>query len=1367
VLGHDTGDFAGYRTLRKHWNDQLKLKGPEHAWLTIAVYKTIGWKALCGLAFVVFIELFFALVLMVVALDWFLSYLEMLADVYGAEPNATVDYLTPSIIVIVNLFGVPFVFRAASITVALMDGWYCNICSAALGAMVFEKALRLPLGDHMPVGEDEVTGNGNPLSVEKAEANSKPNVVQLLNVDIIDMWTTLLKTILQTAFSPVIALVLFAMLISKLRLAGIVGFLYIVPCTICTTSVQFLMMTYWKRYQDYQDVRLKCLTEVVLNIRTIKSLAWESLSFQRLNDARLAELSSSQKTVITGGVTMALLHSMPWFAMLIALSVTLKMQGEVRASQIILVQRLMMSLLVAIGIMMIGLRKISQAPNSFKRIRTYLAQAEAPEDPFRPISERANGDAPLAVRAKGSFTYIAGTPPSIRDLDVKVPKGALVGVIGEVASGKSTLLHTLIGELFPVGGAFVEGPKGEGRIAFCAQVPWVFEGTLKENVVLQGAFDPERYQKALFSAAMLPDLKILPGGDMVTIGSNGIRLSGGQRARVALARAAYKVSADVVLIDDPFASVDIPTGEHLLNELLLGDLMRGRTRIVVTQPSIRLRKFDQVILVKDGAVVRSGTPAEVMESPEYMSLLATESEAHKVVLDPALELPDAGASKVQDRSMPEPTTANTLRDAEAQEYVSWDSVKWWMRAAGWGNLIFFFVMVIAQRMMTLKANLCLAVWVDAKTASTNVDDQHYMVMTAMYVCLFFICVCFVSYGSSRVSMSASTIMHSTVVYAILRAPIDRFFDKTPVGRLINRLSYDMRQVDDYIPMAGVAIVTFVLGVIVTQGFVLSAMPSEVVIAALPFYVAILLFMYLYRGTSVPLVFHTKFALSVLQDMQAMALNTAVSVRANGMFDNFIHRYNEQCAVIIRCQYLCSYVCRAWVQARVFLCLCLLTCLFALGGLYSRMPMGTLATCITLLFEQMVEFETISVVFTSFLNILNALQRLTNYFRIPQEGAPELPGDPVIRLRAQVDRAKAPHFEIRRVPEAEVCSAPGAARKAKGGKGGMALVVYHHGTPVLKASEDNMYLEVFDGASLAELFPDCAALKSAQAQYSIVAVNNTTKDAAAMAEELSNPPATLWFDLWHSGYTAGMRIVLDGVTAGYGRDPNVLNDVHISIPERCKVGFAGQTGCGKSTTLLCILRVLELRGGKITIGGFDISTLGLNTLRTMVGLVPQDPTVFQGTWRYNIDPFGEFPDGRIWEALHSVQLLPYIRTLPNGIETEITRDGGNISFGQRQLLSLARMVIRQPPVLLLDECTSSLDPSTQQVVQNTLLNEFPLSSIIAIAHRVETILDFDRIVVFSKGTVAEHGTVKEVMAIPHGIFRRMVEGAQGIKRACSE
>jgi len=499
---------------------------------------------------------------------------------------------------------------------------------------------------------------------------------------------------------------------------------------------------------------------------------------------------------------------------------------------------------------------------------------------------------------------------------------------------------------------------------------------------------------------------------------------------------------------------------------------------------------------------------------------------------------------------------------------------------------------------------------------------------------------------------------------------------------------------------------------------------------------------------VPLIFANKFARSRVHDLQAVCITSNVSIRANGMVQEFIERFNDQSALVIRCNFLSQSVCVAWVQSRIFLCLTVLTTIFTFFGLWTRMPIGTLTIIVVLANNQMALFENLSHLLTNALNVLNALQRLARYLDVPQEPASKLSTDPVMRISTSVQRSALVPLEVRTMGKKEV---PGQSVGSVG--------VFRKGdsTPLFVASVDGSALVLQDGRCIQEVAPGCPALADARGCYHIVSVNGITKDAAAMAEQLCAPhAASCWMELWHGSYAGGVGVYFEKLTAGYNTEKAVLQSLTFRILPRAKCGIVGATGCGKSTTLLCLLRILEARSGRILVGDLDISQMGLKLLRTIVGLVPQDATIFEGSWRSNIDPFKEYPDGRIWDALRCAHLMAHVRSLPDGIDSKITADGGNMSFGQKQLLSMARMVIRQPPVLLLDECTSALDPVTQRSVQNTVLNAFPMSTVISIAHRVETLLEFDQIVILERGSVAESGSVSEVLSIKDGLFAKMVD-----------
>mmetsp|Transcript_16359 Transcript_16359/g.41621 ORF Transcript_16359/g.41621 Transcript_16359/m.41621 type:complete len:316 (+) Transcript_16359:54-1001(+) len=301
-----------------------------------------------------------------------------------------------------------------------------------------------------------------------------------------------------------------------------------------------------------------------------------------------------------------------------------------------------------------------------------------------------------------------------------------------------------------------------------------------------------------------------------------------------------------------------------------------------------------------------------------------------------------------------------------------------------------------------------------------------------------------------------------------------------------------------------------------------------------------------------------------------------------------------------------------------------------------------------------------------------------------------------------------------------------------------------------------------GAVLAELCPASKELSSAADWHRIIAVNDVARDAEGMARELCGGLGSeVRLELQSGWLAGGARVEIENLKAGYADIPrDVLKGVDLSLAPKSKVGIVGTTGCGKSSLLLVLLRILEPRAGRVLINGIDTQNIGLWTLRRALGLVPQDPVLFTGTLRQNLDPFAQYTDGRILGALALAQLSDLVESWPQGLDHMMADEGANLSFGQRQLVCLSRMVLRQPALLLLDEATSAIDPRTQEIVQKTINNAFEDSTIVAIAHRLETIMDFDYVAVMDRGVVAEQGPVGEVAQIKSGILNRMLAARRG-------
>ncbi|CAE7384499.1 ABCC11 [Symbiodinium natans] len=878
--------FAPYVNFKTHWEAEVQRAGSvEKAWILTALYKTVGWKGAMAMVLLTFTEEIAGGVMSILGLHYFLNALESL-DAYALQhPGEELSYLGATIATLVWIWGSPMVFRFLSIIATLVDGHYTQVCASGLASIVFHKALRTPASVAKPESREREDGDEEPDPF----GNHKPNLVQILNVDIVDCWGGLIRDCLCVFVAPFSMFFLFIIMVTQISFSAIGGASYILPVMIMMGTATQIAMGYWKMYQVFLDARLKWLTESLLSVRTIKSLAWEKLAQDKLLKARDGEIYCAKMMAVMTGVMSAVAHTLPWGVLVITMWILLaeKGKGRVAAHEVMVVQRLIQALLANISQLSTGMGRFMVVPNSFNRIRRFLAQPDRPEGVVRqPAVETPNGP---AIRVMGSFTY-AGTKPVLKDLDLAVPQGELVGIIGRVGSGKSTFLQTLIGELHPLGGTspvgFVEAPDtATGQIAYCSQVPWIFEGTLRENIVMNQQLHHDRYYKCIHAAGLSSDLQILPGGDQVTIGSFGIRLSGGQRARVALARAAYMEDAKIVLIDDPFASVDGPTGQHIFTELLLGSVMRGRTRLVVTQPDrARLQHFDRLILFEDGCVVETGAPAEVMETEAFKRIqqeqVDDDDEDIEVKAAPACESPQSVllAQHANDEG------GMILREEEVQENITWDSIWWWLKAAGPLNLLLLFGTVALQAIVELRESLVLAVWIDTKVMNPEVHDSIFIRRLVLVVGSCCVCIMLTFFASAHVGLTSARKLHESCVTSLLQAPVDRFFDKQPVGRLINRLSYDMKQVDETLVATGLTMAQFFAGFMTTQTFILSVMPRRVTIAALPVYAATMYFIYLYRGTAVPLVFHSKHALSSVQDLQAVVVGQCVSIRANGMLD---------------------------------------------------------------------------------------------------------------------------------------------------------------------------------------------------------------------------------------------------------------------------------------------------------------------------------------------------------------------------------------------------------------------------------------------------------------------------------------------------
>jgi ABC-type multidrug transport system fused ATPase/permease subunit len=258
-----------------------------------------------------------------------------------------------------------------------------------------------------------------------------------------------------------------------------------------------------------------------------------------------------------------------------------------------------------------------------------------------------------------------------------------------------------------------------------------------------------------------------------------------------------------------------------------------------------------------------------------------------------------------------------------------------------------------------------------------------------------------------------------------------------------------------------------------------------------------------------------------------------------------------------------------------------------------------------------------------------------------------------------------------------------------------------------------------------------------------------------------------------------RMEVSGLVVGYAPDLDpVLKGLDFEVKPKERIGVVGRTGAGKSSLTLALFRFLEAREGQVMIDGVDISTIKLEHLRSRLAIIPQDPVLFSGTVRSNLDPFDERTDLELKDALLRVHLVSSETSTPpsssstnaqqpgqqqninifKSLTSSVSEGGQNLSQGQRQLLCLARAIVARPKILVLDEATSAVDKTTDGLIQRSIREEFEESTLLVIAHRLSTIVDFDRILVLDAGKVVEFDTPRNLIAKPDGVFRSMVESS---------
>ncbi|KAM6945310.1 ATP-binding cassette sub-family C member 4-like [Aplochiton taeniatus] len=986
------------------------------------------------------------------------------------------------------------------------------------------------------------------------------------------------------------------------------------------------------------DNRIRTMNEVVSGIRIIKMYAWEKPFSALVSEIRRKEIRQIMSSSYLRGLNMAFFYASSKVIVFVTFTVYVLLGNPVTASRVFVTVSLYGTIKLTVTLFFpLAVEKVSETIVSVSRIKNFLLLDEI-DRPGVGFPPEKKGEHLVEIQDLVCYWDKSLDAPSLQNVSLSVKSEQLVAVIGPVGAGKSSLLSSILGELPHDKGVL----KVKGQLTYASQQPWVFPGTIRSNILFGKELQPNKYEKVLRACALKRDMELLPDGDLTLIGDRGATLSGGQKARVNLARAVYQ-DADIYLLDDPLSAVDAEVGRHLFEQCICG-LLRNKPRILVTHQLQYLQAADQILVLKEGHMVARGTYSELQSSGLAFTSLLTEEEEPRAK-GAESDSRSAGSCCLSQQSLLSGTSLPThyggdddLLPEEKALMMEEESrsegnigaglyLKYFTSGASVLRLVAVFLLSLSAETVYILQDWWLTQWardqekvnvtdgVPGHQSNEPLDIPFYL---SVYAGLTGATLVF---GFSRSLwifnglVRSSQRLHDRMFSAVIRAPV-RFFDVNPIGRVLNRFSKDIGQLDSLLPITFVDVYQLLfqnLGVVAVAASILPL----ILVPVVP-----LLFVFIYLR---------RYFLQTSRDIKRIESTTRSPV--------FSHLSSSLQGL---------WTIRAFRAEERF--------------------QNTFDAHQNLHSEAWFLFLVTSRWFALWLDGMCAI-----FFTIATFSC--------ILLRGDLD-----------------AGAVGLVLSY-----GITLVGCFQWTVRQSAEVENMMTSVERVVEYTEL------------------------ESEAPWETKTCPPPE-----WPS---QGM-VTFDRVNFSYSADgPLVLKDMTAIFRPKEKVGIVGRTGAGKSSLVSALFRLAEPQG-RIHIDGILISEIGLHDLRQKISIIPQDPVLFTGTMRKNLDPFDQHSDQDLWNALQEVQLKSVVEELPGKMETVLAESGSNFSVGQRQLVCLARAVLRKNHILIIDEATANVDLRTDELIQKTIRETFRDCTVLTIAHRINTIIDSDRILVLDSGTIQE-------------------------------
>lgn len=1129
---------------------------------------------------------------------------------------------------------------------------------------------------------------------EKSRKKFPPSMItSIMSTDIsrVDIGVGFSPWLFIWPFPAAISIALLVKNIKAPALAGLgVMFLYVM----LVAALGTLLFGYRFKAIKFTDIRVGYMKEILSNLKMIKFYSWETPYFNLILETRITEMSFILKMEITRSIIIAAASSLPLLSSFTAFMVLYAASdASERNAATIFPSLTLFGVLAAVFVMLpFSIANGTDAFIGMKRVGDFLAAEEIVHDPERDLTqeqatvlkekevaidvnngnfewtlveldeEKSDGNENKEViidcgefsssdSDRGNSRAEKRRAFQLKKINFSIRTGEFVVITGQIGSGKSSVLQALNGRMKRNSGHI----QMNGTVLMCG-TPWLQNTTLRENITFGLPFEENRYSNVIDACALQSDLDILPGRDQTEIGERGITLSGGQKARVSLARAVYS-NPDIILLDDVLSAVDSKVGKTIMDDCILG-MLKNTTRVLATHQLSLIGSADRVIFLNGDGTMVIGTLDEMLQKSTDFKLLMehsqTEAKEEKgsiapgVSQDEKIELKNCEVENID--KVDGKLVSEELKSVNA---IGWSVYRRYFAAGAQGftcnwviPLILFFS--VCAIFLTLFANVWLSFWVEYRFK--NRSNDFYIGLYTLFIFGGVLGLCLHFAGIISLLNRSSRILNLKAVKNILHVPM-WYMDTTPMGRIINRFTKDTDVLDNEMCDKVAMIASYfglIMGVIILSIIYLPWFAIAVPILFLVFFISGEFYQASGREVKRVEAVQRSFVYSNFTETLT-GLETIKDYKSEDAFLSknvrYVDRMNEAYYVTVANQrwfdVVLSFLTGAFALAISLLCVFKV---FNIGP-------ASAGLLLSYVLQMSSAISTAVVMYTQVEQDMNSTERIMDYaYDLPKEAA-----------FVKSETAPAPDWP-------------------------------QHG----------------------------------QIEFKDVTLS----------------------------YRPGL--------------PPALKHFSAKIKPYEKVGICGRTGAGKSSIMVCLYRLVELTHGKISIDGLDVSQLGLHDLRLKLSIIPQDPVLFRGTIRSNLDPFKSKTDEQLWRILLRARIIDTAEfeevRAQNGtsehmhkfhLDLHVEDEGANFSLGERQCVAFARALVRGSKILIMDEATSSVDYATDSKLQTAIVEEFSECTILCVAHRLKTILEYDRILVLDHGTVEQFDTPWKLYSTP-GIFRQMCE-----------